>query len=170
MQVMHDKWYPLHNHHMAKAKLKGAELHLKVTKLPDLKDDEVMRHPPGQTPAALLLLCCCFTSPLLVLYCCFTRGISNCFAAPFFKVLRCLSVSLSVCFSRPHAAPPKHTHRYQPISASLGLGFRVYKTKDIRTPPRPYVWIWMLTCQKFETLSDTEALPCCDGQRTCPWC
>jgi len=36
--VQQDKWVPLHNHKMDDSRLAGAELHLKITRLPDVSD------------------------------------------------------------------------------------------------------------------------------------
>ena len=36
--VQQDKWFPLHNHKMDDSRLAGAELHLKITRLPDVSD------------------------------------------------------------------------------------------------------------------------------------
>jgi len=39
--VQQDKWFPLHNHKMDDSRLKDAEIHLKITRLPDAADAEI---------------------------------------------------------------------------------------------------------------------------------
>jgi len=45
--VQQDKWFPLHNHKMDSKRLSGAEVHLKITRLPDATDQAFLRAQPS---------------------------------------------------------------------------------------------------------------------------